>query len=236
VQPGRWSLGFTYRKESVRTTWTFRLALVALFVILGSLTRGWWVPAIGRGLICDQSNGRSDVPTPRKGDALLVENFDLNYLVFERASELMSKEVAPRALVPTDGDPESGQLNMVSAGIVDVMVRVARLPGTELIPIQAREPITLNTAYQLRAFLEKEHLRSIVVVVPALRSRRSILIYNRVFGEAGITTSCVPVFGQDTPDTWASTWHGIQQVIEQYGKLAYYRFYVLPSVSTRRAA
>jgi hypothetical protein len=228
VRPRGWTQYLVYRKESVRTTWTFRLGVIASVIVLGALTRGWWIPAIGRGLVCEHG--------AQGGDALLVENFDLNYLVFERAAELMKNGVSRRALVPTDGDPESGQLNMVSAGIVDVMVRVARLPGTELIPIQAREPITLNTAYQLRAFLEKEHLRSVVVVVPALRSRRSTLIYNRVFGEAGITTSCVPVFGQDTPDTWASTWHGIQQVIEQYGKLAYYRFYVLPSVSTRRAA
>ena len=59
------------------------------------------------------------------------------------------------------------------------------------------------------------------------RSRRSFLIYSTVFRDAGIVTSCVPVFGRTTTENWMRTWHGIQEVVEQYGKLQYYRFFVL---------
>jgi hypothetical protein len=43
----------------------------------------------------------------------------------------------------------------------------------------------------------------------------------------GIKVHCVPVFGQKSPANWTKTWHGIQDVTEQFLKLQYYRFYVL---------
>jgi hypothetical protein len=53
-------------------------------------------------------------------------------------------------------------------------------------------------------------------------------VYSTVFRDAGITTSCVPVFGDIAPENWTRTWHGIEDVVEQSGKLLYYRFYVMP--------
>jgi hypothetical protein len=214
------------KRESVRTTWTFRLAVTASVLLTVWLTRGLWIPGIGRELVCDESLA--------SGDAILVDNFDHNYLLFERTSELRGSGVAPRVLVPTRADPDSGEPNMVYAGFVGVMARIARLQNPEIIPIQEIEPISLNAAYQMRDFLQKERLRSVIVVTPGFRSRRSALVYSAVFGEAGIATHCVPVFGwQQTPETWSHTWHGIQQVVEQYAKLQYYRFYVFPRVLHR---
>jgi hypothetical protein len=37
----------------------------------------------------------------------------------------------------------------------------------------------------------------------------------------------VPVLGEKTAKNWTKTWHGIQDVTEQWLKLQYYRFYVL---------
>ena len=67
-----------------------------------------------------------------------------------------------------------------------------------------------------------------MLVTPGMRSRRSDLVYRSVLAPAGISVLCVPVFGRSTPDNWWHTWHGIQEVLEQSGKLQYYRFYVLP--------
>src|SRR5262249_33883626 len=82
-------------------------------------------------------------------------------------------------------------------------------------------------AYQIRDFLTTEHLRSVIVVTPGFRSKRSALVYHAVLDPVGIKVHCVPVFGQMTPAKWAKTWHGIQGVTEQFLKLQYYRFYVL---------
>ena len=107
------------------------------------------------------------------------------------------------------------------------MAEVAHLPTKKIIPIVEQEPITLNVAYQLRDFLVRERVTSVTVVAPGFRSRRSLLVYSTVFGPAGITVRCVPVFGLKTPDNWTQTWHGIQEVAEQCLKLQYYRFWVL---------
>jgi len=124
------------------------------------------------------------------------------------------------------GDPRP--VSPVSAGFVEVMARLARLPKAELVPIKEREPIVLNAAYQLKDFLTGQSVRSVLVVTSALRSRRSQLVYGHVFGDAGIAVTCVPVYGTVRPDNWSDTWHGIQQVTEQVLKLQYYRLYVMP--------
>jgi hypothetical protein len=64
-------------------------------------------------------------------------------------------------------------------------------------------------------------------VTDGFRSQRSLLVYHAVLAPASIKVGCMPVFGQKTPKNWAKTWHGIQDVTEQFLKLAYYRFYVL---------
>jgi hypothetical protein len=216
-----WKHYFFYKTHCVKTTWTCRLALATLVVLILFLTQGLWLGMIGRALVCSPQQVRS-------GDAILIDNFERNYLLFERAAELRARGTAPRVLIPTEASPGSAAPNVLFAGIADLMVSISRLGDRELISVQEIEPISLNAAYQIRDFLEKEHLRSIIVVTPAFRSRRSALIYTKVFAQAGITTYCVPVFGQLTPDNWSQTWHGIQQVTEQYLKLQYYRLYVLP--------
>ena len=107
------------------------------------------------------------------------------------------------------------------------MSRLVRIQDPEIIPIRAIEPISLNAAYQIRDFLTKEHLRSIIVVTPGFRSKRSYLVYQAVLAPAGIKVYCMPVFGLETPENWTKTSHNIQEVTEQYLKLLYYRFYVL---------
>jgi hypothetical protein len=41
---------------------------------------------------------------------------------------------------------------------------MAQLPNPEILPIWTREPISLNAIYQVRDFLTKEHLQSVLVV------------------------------------------------------------------------
>ena len=108
-----------------------------------------------------------------------------------------------------------------------MMSQLARIGEPEIIPIRAIEPINLNAAYQIRDFLTKEHLRSVIVVTPGFRSERSYLVYHMVLAPARIKVYCMPVFGLETPENWTKTWHNIQEVTEQFLKLLYYRFYVL---------
>jgi uncharacterized SAM-binding protein YcdF (DUF218 family) len=214
-----WQRHFFYRKASIKTTWKFRLALLMLIMLLMSVTREFWMPWIGQTLVCTEE--------VRPSDVILVENFDPHYLVFERAAALYKAGFAARVLIPTKASRDPERANPVSQGIAELMSQMARLQNPMVLPIQIFEPISLNAAYQIRDFLTKEHLRSVIVVTDGFRSKRSALVYHAALDPAGIKVSCMPVFGEKTPKNWAATWHGIEQVTEQFLKLQYYRFYVL---------
>ena len=216
----KWQRHFLYRKELIKTTWKFRLAMLIVIILIGSWTRGFWVPTIGQSLVCREAVGPSDV--------ILVENFIPNYLLFERAAALQKGGFSARVLVPTQASPDPAVANPVSKGIAELMARLARIQNLEIIPIREIEPVSLNASYQIRDFLTKEHLRSVIVVTSGLRSRRSSLVYNAALKPAGIRVYCTPVFGQHTPENWMDSWHGIQDVTQQFLKLEFYRLYVLP--------
>jgi len=218
----RWTRFFFYRKEVLKTTWTFRLLVLASVLLLPWITRGLWAGALGKGLLCEEQGAGTGV------DAIVVENFDVNYLVFERASELKRKGLTARVLVPVQAAPDTGEPDLVFGQIAELMGRTARIGELTMIPVRAAEPISLNTAYRVRDFLRKEGIRSVALVAPAFRSRRSAMIYGTVLAPAGISMRCVPVFGEQTPESWLDTWHGVEQILEQYVKLEYYRLFILP--------
>jgi hypothetical protein len=203
-----------------------KVALAALVVVTAAaLTSGFWVTQIGRSLVCKESVAQSD--------AMLIENFDPNYLLFERAAALEQAKLAPLTLVPVAASRGVNVANPVSEAIAAVMARQARLRQWRTFPIVHTEPISLNAALQIRARLAAEGVRSVIVLAPGFRSRRSSLVYQATLGAAGVTVHCVPIFGRASPERWTHTWHGIQQVVEEFIKLQYYRFYVLPFVAPR---
>lgn len=209
---------FFYRKESWKTTWRLRIAVLVCAIALFVPARGWLAAGLGERLVCGGD--------PRPSDALLVENLDPSYPVFEHAASLASAGLASRVIVPLLPAHGGEKANQVSRGVADLMATVAGLEVTDRVPIQEVEPITLNAAYALRDFLARERLQSVIVVTPALRSRRSLVIYESVFSPAGIAVSCAPVVERD--EGWIRSWHGIQEVTLQTGKLLYYRLWVLP--------
>ena len=215
-----WRRHFFYTAQSTRTTWTFRLAVLAVVVLCVMSTRGWWTRWIGQSLVCASDAAPSD--------ALLLENFDPNYLLFERAEALERRGLASWALVPVETSTDPSVPNAMSRDIAEAMARRSRLPVIRIIPIQHVEPISLNAAAQILEYLRRERVRSVIVVAPGFRSRRSQLVYRAVLGNAGIQVRCEPVFGRTTPERWTKTWHGIQEVVQEFSKLQYYRLYVLP--------
>ena len=216
----RWTRHLIYRTEHARTTWKLRLALLALVVLALRLTSGWWTEAIARSLVCDASLAPSD--------AILVENFDPDYLLFERATRLRGAGLAARVLVPIWTDPGTSTPNDVALGTAEVMARIARTGDIEIVPTHQAEPITLNAARDVQRFFERERIRSVIVITPLFRSRRSALVYGATLGRAGVAVRCDPVRELRGANDWTLSWHGVQDVLEQWLKLQYYRLYVLP--------
>jgi len=112
--------------------------------------------------------------------------------------------------------------------MTQLMTTLSRLGSIEVVPIREIEPISLNAARDVLRFMERERIRSVVVVSPLFRSRRSALVYEATLGAAGIVVKCEPVQDHGDASKWTHTWHGVQNVLEQWLKLQYYRMYVLP--------
>src|SRR5215510_13072488 len=93
-----WYQHLFQRKEVLKTTWKFRLALLILVILLGSVTHEFWTGRIGQSLVCPEEVAPSD--------AILVENFDPDYLVFKRAAALYNAGLAARVLVHTEVSPD----------------------------------------------------------------------------------------------------------------------------------
>src|SRR5438128_9366744 len=114
----KWRSYFFYTKESIRTTWKLRVAALVVVILTGVLTRGFWVSQIGRSLVCVEDLAPSDV--------ILVENFDPNYVLFERAAALERAGLAPTTIVPVEASSDPAVANPVSRGVAEVMARQAR--------------------------------------------------------------------------------------------------------------
>jgi hypothetical protein len=217
---GPWTRHFFYRAEHNRTTWKLRLGLLALVVVTVWLTRGWWTVAVARSLVCEAGVAPSD--------AILVENLDPGYFVFERASALRRAGLAARVLVPIPIDAGASTPNDVALGTAEVMARISHLGSFDIVPVREVEPISLNAARDVLGFLQRERIRSVIVVTPLFRSRRSVLVYRATLGRAGVSVLCEPARGPQGVDDWTRSWHGIEDVVAQWLKLYYYRLYILP--------
>jgi hypothetical protein len=197
-------------------TW-LALAAVVLCVCIAA-TREYWLRAAGNSLVCEQSAGPSD--------AILIDNVEANYSLFERAQRLEARGLSKVVLVPVLNST-SDEPGAVSLGFVHVMCGISRLRNCTTFDAPEREPISLNVARRCAGELRARGIRSVIVVTEGFRSRRAAEIYRGVFAPLGITVWIQPVFGSRTPDNWFRSWHGIQEVGLQFAKLWYYRLAVL---------
>src|SRR5215813_14672581 len=114
MRPGsKWQRLFFYRKESIKTTWKFRLGLLMLVMLFVSVTRGFWMLRIGQSLVCTEEMSPSDI--------VLVENFEPDYLLFERAAALHKVGFAARVLVPVPALHDPDKANLVYQSITELM-------------------------------------------------------------------------------------------------------------------
>src|SRR6266571_3937497 len=142
LRPGpNWRRHLFSRKETVRTTWKLRFALLIIVLLVFSVTRGFWALTIAQSLVCEEEIRVSDV--------VFIENLDKDYRLFERAARLQALGSASRIVVAVPFSGDDGA-NPLSKGIAELMSRTARLQDPEFLLVQEIEPITLNAAYQLR--------------------------------------------------------------------------------------
>ncbi len=206
-----------------RRRWrTIAYSWVAVVVICVAIvaTKDYWLRVVGGSLVSQPSLGVSD--------AILIENVDDNYALFERAQLLESRGLSRSTLVPVMSSAGNGEPSAVALGFVNLMCEVSKMHSCTTFYAPAHEPISLNLARRCAAELKALHVRSVIVVTAGFRSRRIWAIYSRVLKPLGFVIYLQPVFGQRTPDNWYDSWHGVQDVTLEFLKLWYYRIVVLP--------
>ena len=189
-------------------------------VITAVISRDRVFTFIGRSLVCEDA--------PRQRDAVLIDNFDYEYGLFRLGAELQRDGLATRVIVPITS-PDGHAALAAATEVAVVFSRMAGLKHWDIVTAEHREPISLTTAGRVRDYLVKERIPAVTLVSAWFRSRRSALIYETVLKGSGISMRCMPVYGGSTPQNWSRSWHGVQEVVEQFGKLQYYRFWVLPT-------
>jgi hypothetical protein len=141
-------------------------AVFAILICIGLVsTRKFWFRTLGESLVCKESIGISD--------AILIENLDKDYLLFERAASLMKEGLTRCVFVTAQEGHARNVPNPVSLGFVKVMAGVAQIPEPEIITIRESEPITLNAALQVRQYFVTHDIHSVILVTSGFRSRRS---------------------------------------------------------------
>jgi hypothetical protein len=218
---GGWARYFVTRKEVVKTTWTFRAALLVAVVVVTYLTQPFWANRVAESLVCE------NLERLERADAILIDYLDPDLSMFGRARQLQLAGLSSRVIAPVDVDPATGSISTVAAAVIDVQARQARIDDLRTVPASDVEPYSLNTAFRIRQFAKENGIASVILVTPAFRSQRSMMIYAAVLSPAGVSIQCAPVFRRSVGD-WTQTWHGIQDVGLQFIKLQYYRWYVLP--------
>ena len=214
-----WTRHLVRRRYVWKTTWNLRIGILLLVAAILFPSRTHWLTWLGRSLVHDD--------VPMSSDAIVLENYDTNYLVFETAARLMRDGQSDLLLVPTPIFNNPSTPNEVSKGIVEVMTRVAWINNAELIPVEHLEPISLSVATQVSKVLQEQGVRSVIVVTPTFRSQRSFEVYRSVWAPLGIQVCCVAARGSRTPKNWWHSTHGIKMVFLEFIKLHYYRLFVL---------
>ena len=194
--------------------------LVAVALCIGGYaTRQTWLRLGAESLVCAAAEAPSD--------AVLIDNVEYKYVLFERAQRLKARGLASTVLVPILGPVSDSEPNAVSLGFVDVMCRIARVSDCITFHVPSVEPISLNLARSTAQELNARGIRSVLLVTDGFRSRRAFDVYAAVLGPLGITVRCQPVFGSHTPLNWSESSHGVEEVGLQFIKLWYYRVIVM---------
>jgi hypothetical protein len=221
ISNGGWTRYVVTRKEVVKTTWAFKAALIVALVIVAYLTEPIWARAVAESLVCRQAGHLE------RADAILIDDFESDYQLFARARLFQEAGLSSTVIAPVNVFAD-GSVSTVSEAMVDVLAGLAQVKHVRTVPVGGVEPFSLNAAFHIKRFVEENGIKSVMVVSPAFRSERSMMIYRAVLEPAGVSAHCAPVFGRRTQDNWTETWHGIQDVALQFVKLQYYRWYVLP--------
>jgi hypothetical protein len=204
------------------------LIVIAIAIVMSYGQCGRWLPALAETLLCEQHTGVAD--------AVVIDNVQPNYLLFERAQRIQADGLARLVLLPIPAVLQDGTPSDVYVGFMEVMCRIARVAECTPFTAPGYEPISLTVAEGVARESQLRGVRSILLVSSKLRSRRTEAIFKQVLDRRGVRVLCQPVAGTYSTRDWFKTTHGVQDFVLQFGKLWYYRLCPRLTTSARLSA
>jgi uncharacterized SAM-binding protein YcdF (DUF218 family) len=152
---------------------------------------------------------------PASADAALVLAGDPDYERTKTAAGLVTSGQA-RLLVLTGGEPGPGD----SAESLRQVALALGVPA-ERIRMEQLSHSTHQAMLALRPLLERERIRSVVVVTSPFHQRRATWAARRTLATARVTSRPADPSSWH-PEGWWKTRRGLRIVLAEYMKLAYY--------------
>ena len=209
---------FFRRKTTWKTTLSFKLIILFIFLLVIILFRGFWLQSIYGLLVPD--------PNIEVADAILVEGW-ANDEEVQLAADLFKKGFGKYIFTTgykigrfaecykSDNYAEVTKEQISKMGIEDY----------KIIPIIQPERGTYNEAVSSKLLFEKYNIKSVLIVTTNWHMLRTYLTYKEVFKGKPITFYLAPVDAEMCKvNNWWRSHDGLECLFGEYLKLIYYWF------------
>lgn len=212
---------FFVRREIRRLRLRFKVGLIAVVLGAAWLSAPSWLPLIVDPLVAHYA-GASTEAIVAEGWFALDDNLAREIARICRSGQRVYVIVNEKA-----GDfygfelDRVGQsrLNLARAGVDTSRATILLMSHSPDVPGN-----TALYAVQLRDRLRRDEVRSFTLITDSFHSRRSCLIYSRIFAGSGVAIDCYPApMGFDRSNWWRKS-SGMQYIMAEYVKLIYYLF------------
>ena len=186
-----------------------KVAVLALLLLLVLVSRGLWLPLIGRFLVVADPLGPADAVVPLAGGDERVPY----------AANLFREGFADW-FIATNMPLKAPGLRATYGELVRQEAIWQGVPGDRILVMPGEVETTYQEALAVRRMIEERGLRSLIVVTDPFHTRRSRMAFRAAFSDSGVMLIVRPV-NESTydPDSWWRTRDGLRDTWTEYLKL-----------------
>ncbi|MBA4420148.1 MAG: hypothetical protein C0391_03280 [Anaerolinea sp.] len=140
-------------------------------------------------------------------------------------AQLVDDGIAKRIILTETGETAPDSTELESKANLDLLANKYDILKTRINVPRGTVSSTYEEAKVVLALMQKRDWESLVIVTDSFHSRRTSMIFNRIFSGSGIRLSVQPV---DVPDYWYHPWYwwkdakSRQATLLEYLKIIYF--------------
>lgn len=177
----------------------------------------------------------SDDKIVGKYDAVVIENWLTPQSTMIKIADSLYRSKIIKDIYVTHFKPNSNKL-FTGGEVPKFIHEVVNLYVLEFtkdtslykkIPIEPKDPITLNLANQVAEYTKSKNYRRIIVLSESSHSQRTKLAFLKAFEKSGIEVVSIPVELGISKENWWKSDIGLSSTFSETIKLIYYWLFVL---------